>query len=187
MNIIEFELSELKYDVIKKLEPTDTCKVSVFNKELQLYEDRPIFRKYMSYGVSPDFKETGKSYMFNHQTLLIPDDLKPYLDIAQSLNPLYNNCYVNWYDSGKDWIQPHSDCTAKLLPNSSIIIINLNEGKYERTFKVQHKDGGDIKNIKLSHGKILMFNSKEQEFYRHWVDQEETDEGRISITFRIVL
>jgi alkylated DNA repair dioxygenase AlkB len=124
--------------------------------------------------------------MFNHYTSTIPKELEFYLNFAQSMNKDYNNCYVNWYDTGKDWIEPHSDCTSQLLENSSIIIINLNEGKYERTFKIQSKNGGDIQEIKLTHGKCLMFNSKEQESYRHWVDQEDTEEGRISVTLRII-
>lgn len=73
------------------------------------------------------------------------------------------------------------------MHNSQIIIINLNEGSYERTFKIQHKGSGNIQEIKLSHGKCLMFNIKERENYRHWVDQEDTDEERISVTLRMVL
>ena len=94
---------------------------------------------------------------------------------------------INYYRNGEDYIEPHSDCTAQLVPNSQIIIINLNEGKYERTFKIQHKNGGVVQEIKLTHGKCLMFNSKEQENYRHWVDQEPTEEGRISVTMRMVI
>jgi hypothetical protein len=186
MNVIEYQLNNLNYELLKKLEPNDLGQVSVFNKQTQSYELKPIFRKYQSYGVEIPFQETGKSYMFNNQTNIIPDELQFYLSYAQSLNPNYNNIYVNWYDSGKNYIEPHSDCTSQLVPNSTIIIINLNEGDYERTFKIQHKDGGDIREIKLSHGKCLMFNSKEQENYRHWVDQEDTMEGRISVTLRMI-
>ncbi len=187
MKVIEYELNGLNYNDIKKLEPNEECKVSIFNKDSQIYENKTIFRKYKSFGVSPTFKETGKSFMFNHQTDQIPKELESYLLFAQSFNKGYNNCYVNWYDSGKNYIEPHSDCTAQLVQNSLIIIINLNEGNYERTFKIQHKNGGEIQKIKLTHGKCLMFNSKEQENYRHWIDQEDTDEGRISITLRMVV
>lgn len=186
MNVIEYQLNNLNYTLLKQLEPQDLGKVSVFNKETKSYELKPIFRKYQSYGVSPSFQETGKSYMFNNQSDLIPNELQSYLAFAQSLNPNYNNIYVNWYDSGENYIEPHSDCTYQLIPNSTIIIINLNEGAYERTFKIQHKNGGEIREIKLSHGKCLMFNSKEQENYRHWVDQENTNEGRISVTLRMI-
>lgn len=186
MNVIEFEIDNLNYQDLKNLEPSESCEVSVFNKTTQSYETKPVYRKYKSFGVSPSFKNTNKSFMFNHQTSTIPKELEFYLNFAQSLNKDYNNCYVNWYDNGKDWIEPHSDCSSQLLENSSIIIINLNEGKYERTFKIQSKKGGDIQEIKLSHGKCLMFNSKEQELYRHWVDQEDTEEGRISVTLRII-
>jgi len=187
MEVIQFQLEGLNYNELKKLEPQEDCEVSIFNKDTRTYESKKIFRKYWSYGTSPVFKETNKSFMFNNQTSDIPKELEFYLSFAQSLNKGYNNCYVNWYDTGKNYIEPHSDCTNQLVPNSQIIIINLNEDKYERTFKIQHKDVGDIQRIKLSHGTCLMFNSKEQENYRHWIDQEDTNEGRISVTLRMVV
>lgn len=186
MNVIEYHLDGLCYDALKKLEPTNNCVVSVFDKETASYYDKDIFRKYQSYGVSPAMKDTNKSFMFNHQQSEIPSELQSYLSFAQNINPGYNNCYVNWYDDGSNYIEPHSDCTNQLVENSQIIIINLNEGDYERTFKMQHKDGGDVKNIKLSHGKCLMLPSKEQEKYRHWVGQEDTNQGRISVTLRMI-
>lgn len=186
MHVIEYQLDGLCYDALKKLEPSHDCVVSVFDKYAQEYKDKTVYRKYHSYGVSPTMKETNKSFMFNHQQSLIPQELEQYVSFAQSLNKGYNNCYVNWYDSGNNYIEPHSDCTNQLVDNSQIIIINLNEGKYERTFHIQHKNGGPVQNIKLSHGKCLMFHSKEQEQYRHWVEQEDTDEGRISVTLRMI-
>lgn len=190
MNVIEFQINDLleglSYDELKNLEPKEDCTVSIFNKETNQYVDKMVYRKYQSFGVSPVFQNTNKSFMFNHQTPYVPKELEKYLLFAQSLNSGYNNCYVNWYDSGKNYIEPHSDCTSSLVPNSQIMIINLNEGAYEKTFKIQHKNGGSIREIKLSNGKCLLFNSKEQEQYRHWVDQEETEEGRISITLRMV-
>lgn len=186
MNVIEYQLDGLCYDTLKRLEPTNDCVVSVFDKEKGVYYDKNVFRKYQSFGVSPVMKETNKSFMFNHQQPTIPKELERYLSFAKSFNDGYNNCYVNWYDDGKNYIDPHSDCTNQLVENSQIIIINLNEGNDERTFKIQHKDGGPTREIKLSHGKCLMFHSKEKENYRHWVEQEDTDEGRISVTLRMI-
>ena len=187
MQIVEYHLPNLDYDTLKALEPTNDSYVSVFNKTSNQYEDKMIYRKYKSYGISPTFKETNKSFMFNCQSLEIPKELEPYLQFAQSMDKGYNNCYVNWYDSGENYIEPHSDCNDQLVHNSMIIIINLNEGQYERSFKIQHKDDcGDIKEIKLKHGHCLMFNSAEQTHYRHWVDKEDTKEGRISVTLRMI-
>lgn len=186
MNVIEQHIPYLNYDELKKLEPTEDCFVSVFNKVTNKYVNKPIFRKYKSFGISPSFKETNKSFMFNNQTNDIPKELESYLLFAKAIDNRYNNCYVNWYNSGENYIEPHSDCDNQLVDNSLIIIINLNEGQYERTFKIQHKNGGDIKEIKLKHGHCLMFNSKEQTDYRHWIDKEDTKEGRISVTLRMI-
>jgi len=150
----------LNYAEIKKLEPQQDCEVSIFNKETKQYQKKIIYRKYKSFGLSPSFKETGKSFMFNNQTNDIPKELECYLSFAKLLDKAYNNCYVNWYDSGENYIEPHSDCNDQIIDGSLIIIINLNEGQYERTFKIQHKDGGEIQQIKLKHGHCLMFDSK---------------------------
>jgi hypothetical protein len=180
--------NKIYYNKLQELKPSNKSVVSVFDKTRGLYEDRIVSRTYCSYGVTPIFdSNTNKSYMFNEHQDYIPDILLPYLDFARSLDKRYNNIYINWYGSGDDFIDPHSDCTAKMVDNSSILIINLNEGNYERTFKLQHKYNQDVaKNIKLKHGMCILIDSKEQQEYRHWVDKEETKEGRISLTFRMI-
>jgi len=96
--------------------------------------------------------------------------------------------YINWYKDGQDYIEPHSDCINSLVPNSSILILNLNEGNYERTFKIEHKlNPKDNLNIRLLHNRVIILFTEYQTNYRHWVEQEDTSEGRISVTFRAVI
>lgn len=177
-----------RYYELKQIEPDIESSVQIYDKTTGTYRNSLVARKYLSYGITPEFdRHTKKSYMFNNKISQLPDELKPFLAFAKTLDERYNNVYVNWYDSGANYIDPHSDCTAKFVPNSKILIMNLNEGQFERTFKIQHKAHMDrVQEIKLENGLCLLLDSKEQESYRHWVGQEDTDEGRISVTFRMI-
>lgn len=178
---------EIDYKKLEELAPDFYPEVSVFNKKLNGYVNKEVYRKYISYGVSPKFKETGKSYMFNNSQKEIPKQLENLLAFAKTLDSNINNVYVNWYKDGEDWIEPHSDCTKSLVEGSKIIILNLNEGEYRRTFKVKNKNNPrDSIEIILGDGMYLVMSAQEQTNYHHWVDKEDTKEGRISITFRAV-
>lgn len=177
-----------RYLELKAIQPDDESIVSVYDKNTGTYRNKNVFRTYRSYGVSPAFDlHTAKSYMFNNQIAQLPNELKPFMAFAKTLDSRYNNCYVNWYDSGANHIEPHSDCTAKMVPDSKILIMNLNESWYERTFKMEHKRHvGQTHQITLNHGICIELDSSEQEEFRHWVEPENTDQGRISLTFRMI-
>lgn len=183
------QLEWLSYQSLKDLEPKNDSEVSVYNKETGEYTLKKVYRKYLSFGVTPEFDSTTKkSYMFNNVEKDLPYPLEMLLDYAKSIDTRFNNIYVNWYKDGNDYIEPHSDCTAKMVNDSQILIINLNEGDYNRTFKLQHKNISidDYQELKLSNNMCILMDSKEQENYRHWVDPENTQEGRISVTFRMI-
>ena len=177
----------VEYSHLVGLAPTEYPQVSVYNKVSEEYELKTIYRKYMSYGKTPDFADTGKSYMFNNKSEDMPVIIQFLLNWAKGVDSRYNNVYVNWYKDGQDFIEPHSDCTNSLVPDSSIMIFNLNEGRYIRTFKIENKlNPEDIMDIPLLNGRAIILFTDDQTNYRHWVGQENTDEGRISITFRAV-
>lgn len=188
MKILEVpEKFKMNYEDINKLAPDEYPVVSVFNKETNEYFDKQIFRKYISYGVSPKFKNTGKSYMFNNKGEGVPKELESSLEFARTVYPDTNNVYVNWYKDGEDHIEPHSDCVSSLRKGSPIIIVNLNEGEFERSFIVQSKsDPKDISRFSLRDRMVIVLDAHKQVDYRHWIGREDTKEGRISISFRTV-
>lgn len=188
MRIQRFKVPlKINYKDLLKLAPKDYSEVSAFNKILKQYEKRTVNRRYMSYGVSPKFRQTGKSYMFNNQQSNIPEELVDLLTFARTIDNTFNNIYINWYKDGNDYIDPHSDCVSGLEPGSFILIVNFNEGEYCRTFKIQYKEFPEnYKEILLENGLAILLGSEEQTKYRHWVDKENTKEGRISVTFRTV-
>lgn len=44
----------------------------------------------------------------------------------------------------------------------------------------------DYLEVPLLHGRLITLDAVEQTQYRHWVPPEDTSEGRISVTFRMV-
>lgn len=178
---------KVDYMALHKLQPSKYGTVSVFIKGLEEYTTNEVGRKYISYGVSPEFKDTGKSYMFNNQRKDIPEQLDAYLKFARTIDDRFNNVYVNWYNSGLDYIAPHSDCIDSLIPGSSILIINLNESAYCRTLHITHKVEEEYyQSITLTDRLCILLDAAEQQQYRHSINLEPTMQGRISITFRSV-
>lgn len=192
MNLEIFKLPEQlewpSYQTLKDLEPKNDSEVSVYNKETGEYTLKKVYRKYLSFGVTPEFDSTTKkSYMFNNQLFGIPEQLQPFLDYAHKIDTRFNNVYVNWYKDGNDYIEPHSDCTAKMVDNSKILIITFNEGSYKRSLLFQNKlNENDKFSIPLEDKSCILMDSKDQEKYRHGIQKENTQEGRISVTFRMI-
>lgn len=180
------------YGLGNKLEAVEDS-VIIFNKTTKQYENKKIFRKYKSFLNTPSFDETTKkSYMFSSQKekqnyLELPDLLKPIYDDILSLDKRYNNCVVNWYQDGNDWIEMHSDCTAKLLNNSPIAIVTLTNG-YPRTLKIVSRGKSHHYTVPLFNGSIIILDNKSNTEYRHGIDPDPTNEcSRVSLTFRMVV
>lgn len=153
------------------------------------YITKKVHREYMSFGVSPEFDEsTNKSYMFNNKNNDVPSLLQPLLEMARTIDTRFNNIYVNWYKDGNSYIDPHSDCIAKLEEGSPILIVNFNEGDYNRHFYLKPKSPEDktLIDIELQNNICLLMDSKWQSNYRHWIDKEDTNQGRVSVSFRVV-
>lgn len=185
--LIQVPVELLNYNNLKSLEPNKDCYIKKYNKISCKYIKEKVNRKYKSYGVSPKFNpKTKKSYMFTEKTKGVPLLLKPLLGMAKAIDPRFNNVYVNWYDSGDNDIKPHSDCTAGMVEDSKILIVNVNEGNYERIFNLATKTGDMFDSIVLENGLGILLDSREQEHYRHWVPVSTTKEGRISVTFRMI-
>lgn len=182
----------------------DVCQsVLVYDKEQDKHVEKKIFRKFKSYLNTPSFDSTvKKSYMFrgtNNTNINenIPDSIKCLYDFVQSskYGP-FNQCTVNWYDKN-DYIETHSDCTAKLVPNSNILIMTLSDipvvktqydGMYyisEHYFEIYNKEKTQmIHKIGLLHGNIIIMSTKYNENHHHGVPLG--DGRRISISFRNV-
>lgn len=174
------------FNTLFNLRPENTNKVTIFNKETQQFEEKVIFRNYMCYLNTPEFKpEFKKSYMFEHKSDSIPQELLPFLEYAKSLNPNYNQMVVNWYNP-EDYIEMHRDCNNSFIDkNAEILMINLNESsdlKKCRSLDFKDVNTGETTSVPLVDKTAYIIDNNNT--HRHGVGKGT--EKRISITFRMV-
>jgi len=218
--------SNENYEAISALSEDNTSdSVQVMNKETGKHEKKKIFRKFKSYGKTPEFDKDGaksymfsgaksymfasgeksKSYMFSSGTKSymfsgdkddsdinsdIPDVFKPIQDyVEKELEQTYNQAVVNWYRTGDEYIEMHSDCTSAMIDSPSIVIVNLNDpkSKQDRVFKLKAKyDSSDdlMSNLNLSlrHGRVIEMGGSTQDRFRHGVEKGKS--RRVSFTLR---
>lgn len=123
--------------------------------------------------------------MFLNKELEIPKEFNQYVEFAKEINPKYNQLVINWYNP-EDYIELHSDCTAKMIsPDSPILMINLNETDdiYSvRSFIMKNKETNEFSSTPLlnNHFYIIENNST----HRHYVPKGS--EKRICLTFRMI-
>lgn len=162
----------------------------VLVKQDHCYYKKTIFRYFQSYLRIPGFDpDTGKSYMFSGSKnpletyRKLPEELNKLLNFVNNKNVGYDNCVVNWYEP-EDYIEPHSDCTAKLNKDASILIANFNEPNTEpdRFFEVENKQGELTRFHLLDDRLLLEMPPGFQEKFRHGVRAGK--QRRISVSFR---
>lgn len=164
-------------------------------------EDIVSPRWHRSYLHQPVLGSTYKnSYMYSgsegFDDLALPMPFQKFLDFLnknESVNK-YNQVIVNWYQNGKDYIAPHSDCEKGMIPNANIAIITLCEDElFPRELKltakksnIEEKDSlySQVK-IKLKHGCIVTMHGETQKNFRHSIPKAfDNPTSRISLTFR---
>lgn len=141
----------------------------------------------------------GKSYFFSgltHEHLDIPELITPYLDYANTtiygkyIKP-FNMALINWYETGHDYIGPHSDDESQLVKgkNGETIVFSISLGE-SRKFILHPKDKKDkTLSITMKHGMVLVMGGRCQKTHKHSVPKVSGEKAnkmreRINITFR---
>jgi len=181
--------------------PTDLeDTVVVFDKNTQEYVDKKIFRKYKSYLNVPGFDPTTKkSYMFSssreaeQRFVPLPEQAKPVLDFLKN-NSLddFNQAVLNWYSSGSEYIEMHSDCEKKLKPGSTIAIATITDAEDEEIRELVFQSRDDYNkaetvngfSVRLEDGSVVIMGGDFQKAFRHGLMPLETNSKRLSLTFR---
>lgn len=97
----------------------------------------------------------------------------------------FNSVLANYYRDGNDSISYHVDNERDLVDNSVIATISLGT---PRRFQLKSKSGsGEVKEIKIEHGSLLLMYGLCQKQWLHGIPKERDIElPRISLTFRTV-
>lgn len=164
------------FDTLYNLHPDEYGKIIIFGKKID----------------TPRYQQTyGRDYTFsgiNHAPLELPDEFKPFLEWANSLDyGPFNQVLVNWYANGNHYIGAHSDDERQLIKHSPIVSISLGA---TRTFRLRKKgESGIFKDILMPDGTVLVMGGKFQSEFKHEVPKINGKKGhgvgrRINITFR---
>lgn len=97
----------------------------------------------------------------------------------------FNSVLLNWYRSGEDYINWHTDAEPELGKNPMIASINFGES---RRFLLRLKKDYQTKlEIPLHHGSILVMAGELQHHWQHSVPkQKRVLSHRINLTFRTI-
>jgi len=104
---------------------------------------------------------------------------------ATATSHTFNGVLANLYRHGSDYMGWHADDEKVNGPEP--IIASLSFGS-ERRFDFKHRVSGEIVNVWLPHGSLLVMSGKSQSHWRHRIAKTTTaSEPRINLTFRHLL
>jgi alkylated DNA repair dioxygenase AlkB len=118
-----------------------------------------------------------------HQPLLWNDTL---LEIKQHIETFsdfsFNSVLANLYRNGGDSMGWHADKEKELGKDPAIASLSLGDN---RLFKMRHNKTGELINIELQHGDLLLMSGALQHHWRHCVPKTKIEKNpRINLTFR---
>ncbi len=144
------------------------------------WDDRMAARKTASFGKAYNYSQM--QYPFQE----FREDLLPLLDgIEQQFGFRPNNCLIDYYLDGRSKMGFHSDQTDILQHNTGVAIISLGEARTLRFRNIADKEV--TKDYVLAPGSILYMTSEVQTEWQHAIPRSDTENGRMSLTFRELL
>ncbi|HYG51501.1 MAG TPA: alpha-ketoglutarate-dependent dioxygenase AlkB [Flavobacteriales bacterium] len=141
------------------------------------WDERMAARKTASYGKAYNYSQIQYPYR----------DFFPALSaIIEKLSPVIgfkvNNCLINYYMDGKSTMGYHSDRTDILEPGTGIAIVSLGETRTLRFRNIANKE--TFVNYTLAGGSLVYMTQEIQHTWQHAIPETNTQNGRISLTFR---
>jgi len=144
------------------------------------WDERMKARKTACFGQTYDDSGVDYSVVPMHP-LLIP--LCDAIERQVGFRP--TNCLLNYYETGRSTMGFHSDATYNLAAGTGVAIVSLGA---ERKLTFRSKvDPSLLVHFPLPHGSLLYMTQLTQDFWTHAVKKTETDDARISLTFRHII
>lgn len=144
------------------------------------WDERMKARRTACFGQTYD--DSGVDYeVAPMHPLLVP--LCGAVESALSFRP--TNCLLNHYADGRSTMGFHSDATHNLAEGTGVAIVSLGG---ERVLSFRSKaDPSRLVQFPLPHGSLFYMTQRTQDHWVHAVKKADTDEARISLTFRHIL
>lgn len=156
------------------------------NNDLNLFDK---LKKEVDWDESMATRKTasfGKAY--NYSQIKYPfqpftSELKKIVvSISKTLNFEPNNCLINYYLDGKSKMGFHSDQTDILFEGTGVAIVSIGETRILRFRNIIDKQL--IYDYELPSGSLIYMTNEVQEKWQHAIPKSNTEESRISLTFR---
>lgn len=104
--------------------------------------------------------------------------------VEQKTGESYNSCLLNLYHSGAEGMAWHSDGEMELKKNGAIASLSFGA---ERKFAFKHKKEGEVVNIVLENGSLLLMAGETQTYWMHRLPPtKKVLKPRINLTFRTI-
>lgn len=141
------------------------------------WDERMTARKTASFGNAYNYSQIEYPYQeFLPELEQINNKLKETIGFKP------NNCLINYYLDGKSKMGYHSDQTDILETNTGIAIISLGE---TRTLKFRNIENSEhFLSYELTAGSLVYMTQEIQKLWQHSIPKSDTENGRISLTFR---
>lgn len=182
------------FDVMFNEHPEQKGKIIFYKLEMEAH------RYYQSYLNTPKLTKLDEikcnSYMFSGYEPVeeeFPEWFKPFLHHLNKDKEQYNQCVVNWFEDGNDYLPFHKDWEygKKDFSGVSSITIMKNDDDNYRIFEIKplkkqlnNAIYSKVK-IKTRHGVMITMEGDVQKKFLHGVPKMiGNTEKRISITFR---
>lgn len=141
------------------------------------WDERMSARKTASYGKAYNYSQI--EYPFQE---FIPELTQIIELINKKVNFKPNNCLINYYLDGKSKMGFHSDQTDILYENTGVGIVSLGEKRILRFRNIENRE--ITKDFELPSGSFFYMTNAVQDKWQHAIPKSDTENGRMSLTFR---
>jgi alkylated DNA repair dioxygenase AlkB len=144
-----------------------------------LWDERMHARKTASFGVAYNYSQMSYPFQaFTPELAGIVDQINTKLGFTP------NNCLINYYLDGKSKMGFHADQTNILEPGTGIAIVSIGE---TRTLRFKNiKEPSEQVDFQLPAGSLIYMTQEVQNEWLHAIPASDTDNGRMSLTFRAI-
>ena len=141
------------------------------------WEGSMAARRTASFGVPYNYAQMTYPATPMHSALI------PVVDqLYKALNIRFNNCLLNFYETGRSKMGFHADDTRNLQPKTGVAIISLG---YPRKITYRSKADKTLQHsFVLPPGSLLYMTNELQEDWVHAIKRQKNVGPRISLTWR---
>jgi len=141
------------------------------------WDERMSARKTASFGKAYNYSQMSYPYQE-----FLPELKTINLLIGETLGFEPNNCLINYYLDGQSKMGFHSDRTDILFDGTGVAILSIGETRTLRFRKIENKEV--INDYPLPSGSLIYMTNEVQNEWQHAIPKSDTENGRMSLTFR---